>query len=246
MRHEAEQAAAGAAAEAALLKAQLHAALARAAELDDSEQAVQAVLDARLQQQAAAAEQLRCVVGTWRVGALSADGNGPCRMAGLVARSVARRCWLAWGLNLRWCMLSVGSVGRRSQHALPCHCLRLAKRRLSGLRAESSGAAEELRQKQELAAELQAKLRVAGECWFGDGAAAIDADTCKLRAAGGCWCSPVSSSKQDCSRHAVKFWPKSLPAAICCNVKLDWRMRAGPSVLPLCRFPPATCVAAAL
>ncbi|PRW45375.1 Patatin-like phospholipase domain-containing 1 [Chlorella sorokiniana] len=96
-RLEAEQAAAAAAAEAAHLKAELHAALARAADLDDSEQAVQGALDARLQQQAAAAEQLR-----------------------------------------------------------------LAKRRLSGLRAESSGAAEELQQKQALAAELQAKLRAAG------------------------------------------------------------------------------------
>lgn len=78
-RHEAEQAAAGAAAEAALLQAQLHAALARAAELDDSEQVVQAALDARLQAAAAAVEQLKWVLG--RVGALAAGGVAACCIA---------------------------------------------------------------------------------------------------------------------------------------------------------------------
>lgn len=146
-RHEVEQAAAGAAAEAALLQAQLHTALARAAELDDSEQVVQAALDARLQVAAAAAEQLK-----WVVRRAPAGGAAACCMAA----GCAVEHWQP-----------SNNASRSTLPILAFCCPRLSKRRLSGLRAESSGAAEELRQKQELAAELQAKLRAAGGCCAG-------------------------------------------------------------------------------
>lgn len=77
-RHSAAEAAAAAAAEAAELKAALHAALQLAAELDDQEQAVQAALDERLQEQGMLAEQLRCAPRVCAPGWAGAAGRG-CR-----------------------------------------------------------------------------------------------------------------------------------------------------------------------
>ncbi|KAL4442670.1 hypothetical protein ABPG77_006664 [Micractinium sp. CCAP 211/92] len=84
-RHSAAEAAAAAAAEAAELKAALHAALQRAAELDDQEQAVQAALDERLQEQGMLAEQLR-LLGR-RLASLR--GSGPSTQGGSAGASDA-------------------------------------------------------------------------------------------------------------------------------------------------------------
>ena len=105
----------------------------------------QAALDARLVEQAQREELLRC-------GRVTA-GHGP-------------GCWLLSGSRcLVHCWVCLPACAQNPRLALRplCSCVcRLARRRLSGFRAECSAGAAELAQKQGLAAELQGRLRAGG------------------------------------------------------------------------------------
>lgn len=175
-RHAAAEAAAAAAAEAAALKAALHAALRRAAELDDAEQAVQAGLEARLQEQGALAEQLRCARVWWDSSWAGTPGRAAAGMEyGSLAASAASTVPVR--APKRNCAAPLSS--HRAAPApleLPRRLLskRLASLRGAGPSSQGSSAADpasspaelqhqlEMQQKREASEELQRRLLARG------------------------------------------------------------------------------------